>query len=231
VREIVVKITDLKDNRFIRKDGKPETEKQRYFFEQYYSLPPNERNPTKLRKVTLKAYEADQKKPKKEREGLYKPPNVQHLYKYKRDCCWDERVADRNYEAYDKIKDEAIDYTRYMYQTNKDIHMSTVNFNKALINLNNLLMGELLITNPSEEEKYKYLVELQTKLGYLLVTVSNHQFTGTSKINHDLEDLDKWIEFKEQLQSHHNLYSCSEDYLEETIQVIDDSFKLFYGDE
>ena len=174
----------------------------------------------------------DNTKPKPEHKFPYKVPSYQTFYDWCKDCCWDERIADRNYKALETIKDEALDYTRYMYQTNKELHMRAVNFAKGLLNVNNMIMSTLLQCNPvAESDKYKLLVDLQTKAGYLYTNVASHQFHSTDVINSNLITLDELREFKEQIQSHHNLYTTSEDYYEETMKLIEDGFKFFEGDE
>lgn len=177
-------------------------------------------------------YSLDNTKPKPEFSFPYKVPSNKTFSNWRKDCCWDERIADRNYKALETIKDEALDYTRYMYQTNKELHMKTVNFAKGLLNVNNMIMSTLLQCNPvKESDKYKLLVDLQTKAGYLYTNVANHQFHSTDVINSNLITLDELREFKEQIQSHHNLYNASEDYYEETMKLIEDGFKFFEGDE
>lgn len=177
-------------------------------------------------------YSLDNTKPKPEFSFPYKVPSNKTFSNWRKDCCWDERIADRNYKALETIKDEALDYTRYMYQTNKELHMKAVNFAKGLLNVNNMIMSTLLQCNPiTESDKYTLLVYLQTKAGYLYTNVANHQFHSTDVINSNLITLDELREFKEQIQSHHNLYNTSEDYYEETMKLIEDGFKFFEGDE
>lgn len=164
-----------------------------------------------------KEYEKDQQKPKDQQIFPYKVPSVVTFYNWLHNFHWKERVIDRYYEQADKIKDRGMEYTQYMYEVNTEISMGLVNAHRALTNIYNTLTIHLDLNNPEAED----IVEIQTKIGYQLIALTQLQFNSPNTINKYIPTIEEWKAIKDRLQPHHNWFATEEENLNMNIETID----------